>query len=124
MSKRKLHEPFFNNRDQIKEMANLPTKDTGLDHGTIYISSKEGNHGPRIKFYRGRPGNFPSASITISKNPEIIEDSIGLKSSEVHELFTFVQINKKNLLYIWVHGTELMIDEWNAKVSSLKKITE
>ena len=49
----------------LSEMSNLRTDDTGLSTGTIYVSAKEGNHGARVKFYRGRPGkDKPSASIS------------------------------------------------------------
>ena len=106
----------------LKEMANLRPEKTGLDHGTIYISSKEGNHGARIKFYRGRAGNVSSASITISKNPEVIEDSIGLKSSEIKELFQFVIKNKDVLLTAWSKGHSMYSDEWDALLKSIRRI--
>ena len=106
----------------LKEMANLRTEKTGLDHGTIYMSSKEGNHGARIKFYRGRAGNNPSASITISNSPEVIEDAIGLKASEIKELFSFVVKNRKILIKAWNEGSTMYTDEWEALLKSIKKI--
>ena len=107
----------------LKEMANLSIEKTGLDHGTIYISSEEGHHGPRIKYYRGKPGkNITSASISISKNPEVKEDSLNLKASEKNELFKFVILNKKRLLYMWNHGMEMIDDEWDKHKRSLKRI--
>jgi hypothetical protein len=115
--------PEFSKKDIIKEMSNLPIDRTGLDYGTIYISSEECHHGPRIKFYRGKPGKDQlSASITISKNPEVIEDAIKLKSSEVGKLFKFVIINKKKLLYMWYHGSEMMTDTWDRYKNALKKV--
>lgn len=111
-------------RDTIlKEMANLSPEKTGIDHGTIYVSSEEGNHGPRVKFYRGKPSSHnPSASISISKTPEVVEDSIGIKSSEIKDVFSFVIANKKRLLYMWYHGSEMMDDVWDKHKKSLKKI--
>ena len=113
---------FVEEKELIKEMANLRSEDTGLDHGTIYISSKEGNQGPRIKYYRGRPGNTPSASISISNNPEVVEDSIDLKSLEIKELVLFVQKNKSKLLLAWNKGYSMYKDEWNNLINSLEKI--
>jgi len=113
----------FTRDNVLKEMANLSTDKTGIDHGTIYISSEEGNHGPRIKFYRGKPSKTnPSASITISKTPEVVEDAIGLKTSEIKDVFEFVKINKKRLLYMWYHGAEMIDDTWEIHKKSLKKI--
>ena len=121
--KQKFIEPYTSHFDTIKEMSNIEHQDIGIDHGTVYISTHEGHHGPRIKYYRGRPGdNIPSASISISKNPEVKEDSRGLKESEKKELFAFVIKNKKVLLYLWVYGNTLLKREGDNKVNNLKKI--
>jgi len=109
--------------ESLKEMANLRNSFTGVSHGTIYISSKEGNHGPRVKYFRGKPGkSFPTASFTISENPKVVEDSIKLTALEIKEVSLFVRINKETLLQLWRNGAYLYKEDWNALVDSLKAI--
>lgn len=95
-----------------------------MSHGTIYISTKEGNHGPSVKYFRGRPGDdIPSASITISDDPIVVEDSINIKPKEVKEVIKFININKVSLLKIWNEGHSMYSDEFDKIKNSLKNIT-
>jgi len=98
--------------EPLSEMANLPVNRTGLSHGIIYVSNRQGQHGPRIKYYRKNPGRTPSASISIAIEPEILEDSIGISTIERDELFIFVRKNYTFLLKIWNEGEQMTIDEW------------
>jgi hypothetical protein len=121
----KLHEPYkkrFSNVDCIKEMANLRSNKTGLSHGTIYISTKEGNHGPRVKFYRDRPGVNKSVSINISKNPKVVEDSINITAQEQKEVFEFVKLNYNKLIDFWNNGNSWYSDEVDIFLKNLEKI--
>ena len=111
------------NEDHLHEMANLKNNKTGLSHGTIYISTSEGNHGPRVKFFKGRPGSYlPSASITISDIPTVVEDSIGITINEKNEIIAFININKEKLLKIWNYGNSMYSNEFDKIKNSLKKI--
>jgi len=110
---------------ELREMANLRSKQTGLTKGTIYISTKEGNHGPRVKFYRDRPKeSSSSASITISKDPELVEDSVNITSKEFKEVSQFILLNLKSLLDFWNSGAYWYTDEVDKFKKELKKITK
>lgn len=131
-----LFEKIFRNRKKpetlkrdttLSEMSNLRTTDTGLSTGTIYVSAKEGNHGARVKYYRGRPGkDKPSASISIAREPVVLEDSLTppIKTQEQKEVIAFVKKNYTKLKNIWDTGLELYKDEWDTLVNSLEPITK
>lgn len=131
-----LFEKIFRNRKKpetlkrdttLSEMSYLRTTDTGLSTGTIYVSAKEGNHGARVKYYRGRPGkDKPSASISIAKEPVVLEDSLTppIKTQEQKEVIAFVKKNYTKLKNIWDTGLELYKDEWDTLVNSLEPITK
>jgi hypothetical protein len=56
------------------EMANLRRNQTGID-GTIYISTQQVSHGPRVKYYVGRPGQrVPYFSVSIEATPQVVEN--------------------------------------------------
>ena len=107
---------------ELREMANLVTSQTGITKGIIYISTREGNHGPRVKFFRGKPKNNPSASITIAKNPELVEDSVNITAKEFKEVSKFVSLNYKELLNFWNDGTNWSDPDVTKFKSELKKI--
>lgn len=115
----------LNSDIELFEMANLPVKYTGMEHGTIYISTKQGNHGPRVKYYRGNPGTNNSASITISDDPKVVHDSIeygGINTREERQVKKFILLNKDALLDFWYNGNSLNVDEVSEFVKKLVKI--
>ena len=78
---------LFEKSDRLIEMANLTVEDTGLSRGWIRVSTQEGKHGARVKYYRDRPSRrTPSASISISPNPEVKEDSVIMTAKEIKEI--------------------------------------
>lgn len=106
--------------DQISEMANLPEKETGIK-GFIYISTKQGNHGPRIKYYKKLGQDKPSLSIQISKDPKVVVVSSGFViSSEIEKkLIQYIKLNRIKLLKFWKHGTKMTRGEVNKLLDSL-----
>lgn len=110
------------NKEELFEMANLRPDRTGLSKGTVYISTKHGQHGARIKFFRWKPSEGVSASISISLSPEVLYDEINLSSAEIKELFNFVRKNYKTLMKIWDEGLDMDFDEWSSIIQSLEKI--
>lgn len=106
-------------KQKFIEMANLGKEDTGLSHGTIYISVQNSSHSARIKYYRTSPKkDAPNAIITISKNPEIIHDAIDLTAKEKEEIFKFISLNYKKLLMFWIRGEEMISSKF---IASLRK---
>ena len=107
---------------RFTEMANLDTDDTGLSHGTIYISNRNSSHSARIKFYRGSPKKDAlNAIVTISNNPEIIHDPFKMTVKEKEEVFKFIKLNYRKLLTFWIRGEELILTKF---IKSLKKIND
>lgn len=107
-------------KQKFIEMANLGKEDTGLSHGTIYISVQNSSHSARVKYYRTSPKkDAPNAVITISKNPEIIHDDIKLTIKEKEEIIKFVSINYRKLLTFWIRGDEMISSKF---IASLRKI--
>ena len=63
-----LHVPAATLDDEIFEMVNLPRKDTGVD-GIVYVSTAQGPHGPRVKWYPDRPGrDAPCLTVCSSRS--------------------------------------------------------
>jgi hypothetical protein len=58
--------------DEMFDMTNLSSRRTGVP-GMIYAATAQGQHGPRIKWYPGRPGrNVPCLVITLETPPRAI----------------------------------------------------
>jgi len=120
------YKKFFekDNNFELLEMANLHPVDTGFDSGILYVSTKQGHHGPRVKFFRNRAGEGnPSASISISSNPEVKEDSIKITKSEINKVSAFIILNYKELLRFWKEGNSWSRQEVNAFFDNLKKVS-
>jgi len=116
-------EEYKRKYEDLKEMANLPSKDTGFSKGFLYISTQEGNHGARVKYYRNSPSQSrPYASISINKIPRLLVDDIKITSKEFKEVSDFIKLNLKDLLKFWNEGAYLMKDEQQKLVNSLKTI--
>jgi hypothetical protein len=94
---------LYEDKEKFVEMANLDKDETGID-GAIYISTKEGNHGPRIKFYRKLGKNQPYAGIAISQDHKILYDDLGLTPEEKQKLFKFIDLNFDLLDDFWKNG--------------------
>ena len=86
-------------QDAIFEMANLDQRRTGIN-GRIYASSKQGSHGPSIKFYPNPRDQGQSVSISIEDHPRVLASTPGLALPQktLEQLFEFVQKNKTVLL--------------------------
>ncbi len=76
------------------EMANLPTEKTGVE-GVVYISTTQGSHAPRVKWYPGRPAeNAPCLSVTIEASPRSVRRGghcrEGVGRAERHRIARFL----------------------------------
>lgn len=106
------------------EMANLRENRTGIP-GTIYISTAQGEHGPRVKYFAARPGNDqPSFSVTITMPPKVEVNSLPQQvMNEFSPLVTqWVQLNYQSLLGFWNNGNSWYDEEVEAFKAALKKI--
>lgn len=107
----------------LLEMANLEPDQTGIE-GTIYISTRQGSHAPRVKYFAGRPGeNQPSMSVLIGANPDVVEN--GLPDRIANRMAPLVQawvrLNHAKLRDFWFNGNTWYQREVEAFVAGLEK---
>lgn len=91
--------------DGVFEMANLTEAQTGV-RGTIYVSTEEGGHGPRVKYFV-RPGRSqPSYSVSITDRPELLVSSLDERvvRRTLPLVTDFVLRNRQALLDFWTTG--------------------
>lgn len=99
--------------EALNEMANLYLRRTGINT-RIYISSREGGAGPRIKVYNS--SNDESFSMSIEDAPKVLIGNPDIVSNKVfRQVIRWIQINKEVLLYYWQHP-EMDIDELLGKI--------
>lgn len=102
----------------IVEMANLRQHYTGLTNNklVVYVSTKQGSHGARVKIYeQPKVGkNFPSLSLSISKEPEVVaENGLTLSSKDLAEVKYWISINSVLLLKLWnSESSSVYIDDF------------
>src|SRR5487761_1111814 len=61
--------------EELVEMANLTSAQTGI-HGTIFISTAMGAHGPRVKYFVQPARTQPSFSVSIADTPRVVATSL------------------------------------------------
>jgi hypothetical protein len=108
------------------EMANLEPYQTGIE-GTIYISTKQGSHAPRVKYYAGRPGdNQPSMSVLIAPNPEVVESHLPVRTANrvAPMVREWVRLNHEKLRNFWFNGNTWYQREVDAFIDGLEKCPE
>ena len=108
---------------ELFEMANLGPTVTGVE-GTIYISTQQAGHAPRVKYHAGRPGpDQPSMSVTITDRPQIaasdLPDRVLRRMSPA--VTGWVRLNHEKLSDFWFHGNTWMDDEVTTFKASLAK---
>ncbi len=111
--------------DDLFEMANLPESDTGIA-GFVYVSTAAASHGPRVKWYAGRPQrDAPCLSVTIGDPPEA--RNLGLPPALAGRMAPivarWVTLNRDGLLRFWHDGTSWTRQEVSAHLDGLSKLT-
>lgn len=94
--------------DLVCEMANILREDHPELPSNVYISAKQGSHGPRIKVQLNDDGSVESdkmAPITISEHPEFKGTQRGkLKESDLQYFYKWIRQNI-NVLNAYWNGT-------------------
>lgn len=118
-------EDVSSNINSLFEMANMRQNKTGVP-GTIYISTAQASHGPRVKHFANRPGEgVPYFSVSISDDPKIVEikglseREVGVVSDKVKD---WVRLNHVALLQFWNDGNTWFDEEVSKFKKSLKKL--
>ena len=106
---------------ELFEMANLLPNQTGISKGYIYISTVQGNHGPRVKYYEKLGKGQASLSISIEDDPKVLAGKLHIKPKHMKQVFDFVAKNETKLLMFWNEGLYMTDDEVTALKASLKK---
>jgi hypothetical protein len=109
--------------DEPVEMTNLLEDETGVP-GVIYISTQQGRHGPRVKWYPSKAGaGRPCLTITLEDPARIINHDVPAReASGVVAAAEWTSLNREALLRFWHHGTEFSRRELNAFADSLRKL--
>ncbi len=104
--------------DDFAEDADFETVNLGRKHtnipGVVFVSSRFGAHGPRVKWYADKPkGNAPCVIVSIGPDPVVRDDFIGtVQSRQAADLVrAWVRLNHAELLDFWNNGTGWDIDE-------------
>jgi hypothetical protein len=91
-------------------MANLSPSRTGIERGYIYISTKQKNHGCRIKYFSNLKDQSKVMIVSIP-HFKVIEDTASCSKKIKKQVLQFAKINSKKLLDFWNHGNSWTDDE-------------
>ena len=121
-----LHEELLAvGEDDIVEMANLFTEETGVE-GVIFVSTEMASHGPRVKYSRKVGRHQPSFSVSISREPRILARSSDIADHVLAEaaprVIQWVKLNRDALLNFWQNGTTWSRQQESTFFDSLKKL--
>lgn len=111
----------------LLEMANLRSKRTGLsdEKFIIYISTKQGSHGARIKVFKQPQlgDGAPCVIISISKEPKVIEErDLKLPKNIEKEVLYWVSINHIILTRLWnAKASHVIIDDYLEQLEKIKQ---
>jgi hypothetical protein len=110
--------------EDMYDVTNLSSRRTGLD-GIVYTSTLQGGHGPRVKWYPGRPGRDAACLVvTLESPPRVI--NMGLPAREARRmeraLSAWVELNRDALLSYWNDGLGWTEEEHDAFRDSLKRL--
>jgi len=109
--------------DVLCEMANLDSSDTGVD-GIIFISTRIGSHGPRVKWFAGAPQGRrdPCLIVSIAPEPEIRDNFLGRAGERIApEVVAWVRLNHAALQRFWDDGHSWTWREVSDFIDSLRR---
>lgn len=117
-----LHVPV--DEDEMFDMTNLSSRRTGLD-GVIFASTAQGRHGPRVKWYPGRPsGDAPCLVVTLEDPPRAINmglpQHVARRAEEA--VARWVDLNRAALMGYWKDGLGWTEEERDAFLDGLQKL--
>lgn len=110
--------------EDMFDVVNLPRQDTGIA-GVVFVSTEQGAHGPRVKWYPGRPGHVvPCLTVTLEAPPRIINHGLPEQDARAagREVAEWVSLNRQALLRFWRDGLSWTRDEVDAFVATLVKL--
>jgi hypothetical protein len=111
--------------DAVIEMANLSSDKTGVE-GVIFISTKMGQHGPRVKYFQKAGRDQPSFSVSIDAEPKVVANSLEerVRDRMGPRVIAWVSLNRAELLRFWNEGDGWLDAQVQAFKDGLKKLAE
>ena len=107
----------------VFEMSNQYEKDTGIP-GCIYISSEEGQHGGRIKYYLNKPSRKYPCIIyniyTLKLVKDKLKDEVDAKTRK--QILKWIELNQSELIRFWETGYDWNNEEKRNFEDNLKKV--
>ena len=109
--------------DEPIEMANLPPSRTGIE-GVIFVSTRMGPHGPRVKYYERAGRAQPCLSVAIADHPSVVANSLPQRVADAMapKVAAWVLLNKPALLEFWDHGDTWLQPQVEAFLHGLKPL--
>ncbi len=109
--------------DGVFEMANLTAAQTGIE-SVVYISAREGGHGPRVKYFVQPGRSRPSYSVSVDETPRLLASSLpdGVVSRTLPQVTRWVAENRAGLLDFWTLGDTWTDEQVTAFKAALKRV--
>ena len=109
--------------DDVFDMANLTEVETGIP-GVVYVSTRQGAHGPRVKYFLKAGASQPSFSMSIEEEPRLLVSSLPerVANEMAPTVSNWVRLNGLALLKFWYEGDAWTRVEVNAHLDQFKKI--
>ncbi|MEI6158753.1 MAG: hypothetical protein WCP77_02870 [Roseococcus sp.] len=110
-------------QDDPVETANLTEEDTGVP-GIISVATRQGRHGPRIKWYPRRGGLGEAfLTVTLENPPRILNHGVPPReASSAVAAAEWAEMNRAALLRFWEEGASLTFHEVGAFLRGLAKL--
>jgi hypothetical protein len=104
-------------------MANLTEADTGVP-GIMYVSTRQGRHGPRVKWYPRRGGaDEQFLTVTLEEPPRILNHGLSPReASGAAAAAEWASLNCAVLLRFWNEGTPWTFREVNTFIDGLRNL--
>ena len=110
--------------DEMFDMVNLSTRRTGI-RGTIFISTRRAGHGPRIKWFPGKPEwEGPCLVVTLEDPPRAINQRLPAHVAREGEAaaLPWATRNRDALLRFWHDGLTWDSDEVQDFIAHLARL--
>jgi hypothetical protein len=110
--------------DEMFDMVNLSTRRTGIC-GTIFISTRRATHGPRIKWFPGKPEwEGPCLVVTLEDPPRAINQRLPMHVAREGEsaVLPWAARNRDALLRFWHDGLAWDSDEVQDFIAHLARL--
>jgi hypothetical protein len=101
------------------EMANLGPSKTGLSKGVVYISTEQGSHGCRVKYYPNFPDKQEQLTISVPQL-RIVVDKTKMSDKEKKIVIRYVELNSSKIIKFWKEGDNWDDDEFDRFKKTLK----